>query len=143
MSLSSKNILIGVSGSISAYKVCEVISYLKKQNCDVKVIATDSALQFVGKATFEGLTGHPVLSTDFQDGAMMSHRQFAGPTTRSSRRFEAPQRGAGPAVGPRPCRRRTRQSCGAPLMAELMGARATLQWHCRMSVFHPYRTLAA
>jgi len=77
MSLSNKNILIGVSGSISAYKVCEAISSLKKQGADVKVIATPSALQFVGKATFEGLTGHAVLSDDFQDGAMMSHIHLA------------------------------------------------------------------
>jgi phosphopantothenoylcysteine decarboxylase / phosphopantothenate---cysteine ligase len=77
MFLSHKNILIGVSGSISTYKIGEVISFLKKQNCDVKVIATESALQFVGKATFEGLTGHAVLTNDFTNGSMMSHIQLA------------------------------------------------------------------
>jgi len=77
MSLSNKNILIGVSGSISAYKVCELISLLKKQGHDVKVIATPTALNFVGKASFEGLTGHAVITQDFQDGFMMSHIELA------------------------------------------------------------------
>ncbi len=77
MSLSEKKILIGLSGSISAYKVCELISLLKKNKAHVRVIATDSALQFVGKATLEGLCDHPVLTSDFVDGQMMSHIHWA------------------------------------------------------------------
>lgn len=77
MSLSNKNILIGISGSIASYKVCELISLLKKQNANVKTIATDSALQFVGKATLEGLSGNPVVTSDFSDGQMMAHIQLA------------------------------------------------------------------
>ncbi len=77
MSLSNKKILIGLSGSISAYKVCELISLLKKQNAEVKTIATDSALEFVGKATLEGLSENPVVTSDFTDGQMMAHIQLA------------------------------------------------------------------
>lgn len=73
----SKNILIGVSGSIAAYKVCEVISTLQKQGARVRVVATESALNFVGAATFEGLTGHPVLTNDFIEGSMMAHIELA------------------------------------------------------------------
>jgi phosphopantothenoylcysteine decarboxylase / phosphopantothenate---cysteine ligase len=77
MSLSNKNILIGLSGSIAAYKVCELISMLKKQKANVKTIATPSALNFVGKATLEGLSENPVITSDFTDGQMMAHIQLA------------------------------------------------------------------
>lgn len=77
MSLSEKKILIGISGSISAYKICELISLLKKQNAQVKIIATDSALQFIGKATLEGLSENPVVTSDFTDGQMMAHIHLA------------------------------------------------------------------
>lgn len=77
MSLSNKNILIGISGSIAAYKICELISMLKKQNANVKTIATDSALQFIGKASLEGLSENPVITSDFTDGQMMAHIHLA------------------------------------------------------------------
>jgi phosphopantothenoylcysteine decarboxylase / phosphopantothenate---cysteine ligase len=68
-----KKILIGISGSIAAYKACELISNLKKQKAEVRVIASDSALQFIGKASLEGLSGEPVLTSDFSEGHMMDH----------------------------------------------------------------------
>jgi phosphopantothenoylcysteine decarboxylase/phosphopantothenate--cysteine ligase len=68
-----KKILLGISGSIAAYKACELISILKKQNAEVKVIASDSALEFIGRASLEGLTGEKVLTSDFSDGHMMDH----------------------------------------------------------------------
>lgn len=77
MSLSNKKILIGLSGSIAAYKVCELISLLKKQNAQVKTIATDSALQFIGKATLEGLSENSVVTSDFTDSQMMAHIHLA------------------------------------------------------------------
>ncbi len=77
MSLSNKNILLGISGSIAAYKACELISLLKKQNANVKTIASESALQFIGKATLEGLSGNPVTTSDFEDGQMMAHIHLA------------------------------------------------------------------
>jgi len=75
--LAGKKILIGVSGSIAAFKVAQLVSDLKKLNADVRVVMSKSALQFLGKATFEGLTGTPVLDSDFTDGKMMSHISLA------------------------------------------------------------------
>jgi phosphopantothenoylcysteine decarboxylase / phosphopantothenate---cysteine ligase len=69
----SKNILIGITGSIAAFKVCNVISSLRKNNWNVQVIATPSALQFVGEASLEGLSDRQVITHDFVPGKMMSH----------------------------------------------------------------------
>lgn len=67
------NILFGLTGSIACYKACEVISALAKKSYHVQTVATDSALNFIGKATLEGLTNNPVLTSSFEDGHMMKH----------------------------------------------------------------------
>lgn len=69
----SKKILFGITGSIACYKAADLISTLVQRNCDVRVIATSSSLQFIGKATLEGLTGQAVITSDYEDGKMMSH----------------------------------------------------------------------
>ncbi|MGK9476533.1 bifunctional phosphopantothenoylcysteine decarboxylase/phosphopantothenate--cysteine ligase CoaBC [Melioribacter sp. OK-6-Me] len=71
--LNSKKILIGITGSIAAYKALYLISRLVQEGCDVKVVTTKSALQFIGKASIEGLTGNPVYNDLFETGAVMSH----------------------------------------------------------------------
>ena len=53
-------ILLGVTGSIAAYKAVEVLRLLLKAGQDVQVVMTPSATQFVGPLTFQGLSGHPV-----------------------------------------------------------------------------------
>jgi phosphopantothenoylcysteine decarboxylase / phosphopantothenate---cysteine ligase len=53
--LQGKRILVGVSGGIAAYKVCEVVSALAKAEADVRVILTDRAQQFVTPLTFASL----------------------------------------------------------------------------------------
>jgi phosphopantothenoylcysteine decarboxylase/phosphopantothenate--cysteine ligase len=58
----SKNILLGVSGGIAAYKACDIISKLKYLGYSVRVVATANALKFVGSITYASLTQHPVLS---------------------------------------------------------------------------------
>ena len=58
--LSGKKILLGVSGGIAAYKACEIVSRLKKQGAEVRVILTEHAAQFVPETTFEALSGNPV-----------------------------------------------------------------------------------
>ena len=73
----SKKILIGITGSIAAYKIAGLTSRLVQAGHDVKVILTDSAKEFVGRATFEGLTGNPVYDSTFQPGAMMEHIELA------------------------------------------------------------------
>jgi phosphopantothenoylcysteine decarboxylase/phosphopantothenate--cysteine ligase len=57
--LHSRRILIGISGGIAAYKVCQVVSALAKAGADVRVILTDSATQFVSPLTFATLSRHP------------------------------------------------------------------------------------
>ncbi len=73
MSNSSKKILILMNGSIAAYKVCHVISRLKQAANEVQIVASPSALKFIGTATLEGLSGKPVASETFADGSMMDH----------------------------------------------------------------------
>lgn len=53
-------VIVGVSGGIAAYKVVEVVRGLKEAGCDVQVIATASALEFVGAPTWEALSGRPL-----------------------------------------------------------------------------------
>ncbi len=58
--LRNKNILVGVSGGIAAYKVVEVVSRLKKQNANVDIIMTKHATEFVSELTFRTLSLSPV-----------------------------------------------------------------------------------
>lgn len=61
--LQGKKILIGVSGSIAAYKVAILIRLLKKQKAEVKVICTPSASSFIGKLTLATLSENDVLDS--------------------------------------------------------------------------------
>lgn len=58
--LQGKNILIGVTGGIAAYKVVEVVSRLKKLGAEVKVVMTKSATEFIAPRTFQEITKNPV-----------------------------------------------------------------------------------
>ncbi|MGP3990312.1 bifunctional phosphopantothenoylcysteine decarboxylase/phosphopantothenate--cysteine ligase CoaBC [Streptomyces sp. 3N207] len=53
-------IVLGVSGGIAAYKACELARRLTESGHDVRAVPTESALHFVGAATWSALTGHPV-----------------------------------------------------------------------------------
>jgi phosphopantothenoylcysteine decarboxylase/phosphopantothenate--cysteine ligase len=57
-----KHILLGVSGGIAAYKSAELVRLLRKQGADVRVVMTNSAMEFVGPLTFQALSGNPVHS---------------------------------------------------------------------------------
>jgi phosphopantothenoylcysteine decarboxylase / phosphopantothenate---cysteine ligase len=59
-------ILLGVSGGIAAYKAVELVRLATKAGHSVRVIQTPASLQFVGRATFEGVTGGPVLVDEFE-----------------------------------------------------------------------------
>lgn len=69
----SKRIIVGVSGGIAAYKACTVVRQLTEAGHQVRVIPTDSALRFVGAATFEALSGQPVHTGVFQDVPEVPH----------------------------------------------------------------------
>src|SRR6185503_3156432 len=60
--LTGKQIILGVSGSIAAYKIAELARDLTLDGALVDVIMTESARRFVGEATFQALTGRPVLA---------------------------------------------------------------------------------
>jgi phosphopantothenoylcysteine decarboxylase/phosphopantothenate--cysteine ligase len=59
-------ILLGVSGGIAAYKAVELVRLATAAGHAVRVVQTPASLQFVGKATFEGVTGAPVLVDEFE-----------------------------------------------------------------------------
>lgn len=59
-SLNGKNIVLGVSGGISAYKAIEVLRLLQKKGASVKVVMTESATKFVGPLTFQAISTHSV-----------------------------------------------------------------------------------
>lgn len=63
--LSGKNILIGISGGIAAYKICELIRMFKRQNANVRVICTPNALNFVTKLTLQNLSQNEVGIQEF------------------------------------------------------------------------------
>ena len=64
-----KNILIGVTGGIAAYKVVEVASRLKKSGANVKVMMTSNATEFVSPRTFQEITNNAVSVEMFGDAA--------------------------------------------------------------------------
>ncbi|WP_180928102.1 bifunctional phosphopantothenoylcysteine decarboxylase/phosphopantothenate--cysteine ligase CoaBC [Streptomyces sp. AJS327] len=53
-------IVLGVSGGIAAYKACELVRRFSENGDDVRVVPTESALRFVGEATWSALSGNPV-----------------------------------------------------------------------------------
>ena len=59
-------ILVGVTGGISAYKAVELVRLAVKAGHSVRVVQTPASLSFVGRATFEGITGAPVLVEEFE-----------------------------------------------------------------------------
>jgi phosphopantothenoylcysteine decarboxylase/phosphopantothenate--cysteine ligase len=59
-------ILLGVSGGIAAYKAVEIVRLATRAGHSVRVIQTPAAQRFVGAATFEGVTGAPVLTDEFE-----------------------------------------------------------------------------
>lgn len=71
--MSKSKVLFIMTGSIACYKACHVVSRLTQNNCEVQVVASPSALQFVGNATLEGLSGKPVISDMYAPGNVMDH----------------------------------------------------------------------
>ena len=65
MTLAGKNIVLGVTGGIAAYKACELASRLRKAGAQVYGIMTKNACQFGEQLTFEPLSKHPVATDTF------------------------------------------------------------------------------
>jgi phosphopantothenoylcysteine decarboxylase/phosphopantothenate--cysteine ligase len=68
-----KRVVVGVAGGIAAYKACTVIRQLAEAGHSVRVVPTESALKFVGAATFEALSGQPVRTGVFSDVDEVPH----------------------------------------------------------------------
>lgn len=66
-------IVLGISGGIAAYKSAILLRLLKEAGHDVVPVPTASALNFVGRATWEALSGHPVTSEVFEDVDEVRH----------------------------------------------------------------------
>lgn len=64
--INGKNILIGITGGIAAYKICDLIRLFKKNGANVKVIATENALNFVTKLTLQTLSQNPLAIEQFE-----------------------------------------------------------------------------
>ncbi|MCI8830295.1 MAG: bifunctional phosphopantothenoylcysteine decarboxylase/phosphopantothenate--cysteine ligase CoaBC [Lachnospiraceae bacterium] len=65
MNLQGKNVLLGVTGSIAAYKIAGLASMLVKKNANVQVLMTKNAVNFINPITFESLTGNKCLVDTF------------------------------------------------------------------------------
>ncbi len=65
MTLEGKNVVLGVTGGIAAYKACELTSRLRKAGAQVYVIMTENACHFVAPLTFETLSNHPAVTDTF------------------------------------------------------------------------------
>lgn len=66
MTLGRKTIIAGVTGSIAAYKACEIVNILKKESFDVKVILTEEGEKFLTPLTLQTLSGNKVLTDMFE-----------------------------------------------------------------------------
>ncbi len=66
-------IVLGVSGGVAAYKAALLLRALTEAGHDVRVVPTPSALHFVGAATFEALSGHPVTTDVWSDVDEVAH----------------------------------------------------------------------
>ncbi|SFN00071.1 bifunctional phosphopantothenoylcysteine decarboxylase/phosphopantothenate--cysteine ligase CoaBC [Thermodesulforhabdus norvegica] len=59
--LRGKTVVLGVTGSIAAYKACDLVRKLRDEGCDVHVVMTKNACEFVGPLSFRALTQNPVM----------------------------------------------------------------------------------
>jgi phosphopantothenoylcysteine decarboxylase / phosphopantothenate---cysteine ligase len=75
--MSKSKILFQLSGSIACYKSAAIISKLVQNGFEVQTVCTKSAMEFIGPATLEGLSGKKVFSDLFEPGQMMDHIKLA------------------------------------------------------------------
>jgi phosphopantothenoylcysteine decarboxylase len=75
----TRNIVLGVTGSIAAYKAADLTSQLTKQGCAVRVVMTADALRFITPLAFKTLSRHPVVTDlyDEEEGWQPTHIKLA------------------------------------------------------------------
>ncbi|MEL4391073.1 bifunctional phosphopantothenoylcysteine decarboxylase/phosphopantothenate--cysteine ligase CoaBC [Shewanella xiamenensis] len=79
VSLITKNVLLGIGGGIAAYKSADLVRRLKERGFDVRVVMSQSAMEFITPLTLQALSGHPVSSSllDPAAEAAMGHIELA------------------------------------------------------------------
>jgi phosphopantothenoylcysteine decarboxylase/phosphopantothenate--cysteine ligase len=77
MSSSGREVLLGVGGGIAAYKACDLVRRLRDEGFLVTVVPTPAALNFVGTATWEALSGRAVFSQVWENVAEVPHIRLA------------------------------------------------------------------
>ena len=77
MSTSGREILLGVGGGIAAYKACDLVRRIQDEGFLVTVVPTPAALNFVGSATWEALSGRKVISQVWEDVPGVPHIRLA------------------------------------------------------------------
>ena len=77
MQLQGRTIVLGICGSIAAYKAADLASKLVQAGANVDVVLTAAAAEFVRPLTFEALTGRPVLTSLWERGRALSHIHLA------------------------------------------------------------------
>lgn len=75
--LKNRRILLGISGSIAAFKACDIIRHLRACGAEVRVVLTESAQKFVTQTTLETLSGNPVSQSLWNDGHGTHHIDVA------------------------------------------------------------------
>lgn len=75
--LEGQHIILGVTGGIAAYKAAELVRKLRSEGAEVRVIMTQSALEFMQALTFEALSGQPVGVDLFDAASPMAHIDWA------------------------------------------------------------------
>ena len=67
------HIVLAVTGSIAAYKACDIIRGFQQVGCEVRVILTASAAEFITPLTLETLSGNPVVQNQLDDASSIQH----------------------------------------------------------------------
>ena len=75
--LQGKKIVLGVTGGIAVYKACDLVSKLKKQGAEVRVVLTEHACNFVPPLTFATISGNPALTDTFAPRNELEHITLA------------------------------------------------------------------
>ena len=73
MAFAGRHVVLGVSGGIACYKSCTVARRLTEAGATVDVVLTASATEFIRPATFEALTGRPVLTSLWERDRALAH----------------------------------------------------------------------
>ena len=75
--LKNRHIVLGVTGGIAVYKACDLVSRLKKQGAEVRVVLTEHATRFVPPLTFETLSGNAASTDTFAPRRELEHIALA------------------------------------------------------------------